>query len=421
MSNRLRIGFLADSLSRNGGGLQEVQLALAKQLLAAGHDLSIFGIHDDFFEADLIRWQPIVPFAAKSMHLFNLSYSPALMKAALKSNAEIMHLHTLWKYSSKIVYRWSKRKSSPYVVTPHGMLEPWAKKNSGLKKKIAGLLYENRMLRGTACLHVFTEKELQDIRSIGLTCPIAIIPNGIDLETIAKKRQERMDLPRTRLMLYLGRLHPKKGLSMLLKAWSKIVALNDNGGYKDKLDPAVKGTWKLVIAGWDQNGHESELKKLCDELGLSRADVSAEDFVTGHRNVSGMPQVIFVGPAFCEIKSRLYSMVDSFVLPSLSEGLPMTILEAWANCLPVLMTESCNLLDGLRADAALITAATEGGIASALEKFVNLSPERLEEMGQNGRVLVERKYQWRTITEELVKVYSWILGKGPIPECVHLT
>jgi len=266
------------------------------------------------------------------------------------------------------------------------------------------------MLRRAACIHVFTEKEMKDVRAMGLSNPVAILPNGVNLnEFRTRKGTPQKNRAGGRIMLYLGRLHPKKGLPMLLKAWQKTMS------HSDKHQP-----WCLAIAGWDQNGHEEELKVLCDELGLSRNDETAERFVAGLPNRETFPDVIFLGPAFGELKSNLYSQADAFVLPSLSEGLPMTVLEAWATSLPVLMTHDCNLPEGREAGAAIVCSATEEAIACSLNQFRDVSLGALAVMGENGRRLVECSFQWSGIAAKLSDVYRWVLGRGPQPDCVQL-
>ncbi len=123
-------------------------------------------------------------------------------------------------------------------------------------------------------------------------------------------------------------------------------------------------TWRLVIAGWDDRGHEASLKQLCRELGLPFSDITAGAIGESFPDERNGASVVFAGPAFGASKRRLYEIADAFILPSHSEGLPMAVLEAWAAGLPVLMTEACNLPEGLEVAAAI---RIDGGIPGIVQ------------------------------------------------------
>jgi Glycosyltransferase len=161
------------------------------------------------------------------------------------------------------------------------------------KKRIAALLYENQHLRGAACLRALSEAEAQSIRSYGLRNPICVIPNGVDLPDLRESNAKTQPANR-KTLLYLGRLHPKKNISNLIRAWNE--TFNSQRGSGDR--------WVLAIAGWDQGGYESELKRIA--AGTS---------------------VVFLGPQFGADKSECYRACDAFILPSLSEGLPWRCLK----------------------------------------------------------------------------------------------
>ena len=174
----MKIAFLCCSLSRTGGGIFEIERRLAQSLaLVPGTHLEIFGPADEFTEEDRPAWHPLEPkyFAYTGPNSFR--YSPALRDAFLSSAADISHIHALWMYNSILLHRWNRKTRHPYVVTPNGMLEPWALRNSGWKKRVASIFYERRMLAKAACIQANTEKEAADIRAYGLNNPICIIPN----------------------------------------------------------------------------------------------------------------------------------------------------------------------------------------------------------------------------------------------------
>jgi poly(glycerol-phosphate) alpha-glucosyltransferase len=285
-------------------------------------------------------------------------------------------------YPSVAAHRWSHR-TKPYIVSPHGMLDSWALNNSRLKKRICAAVYENRNLRDAACLHALNKAEAEAIRAYGLRNPICVIPNGVELPVDSEARPAQEG----RTLLYLGRLHPKKGLPKLVEAWSRV------------RKEAEKTGWRLAIAGWDQNGHRTELETLAARL---------------HANSS----ISFVGPQFGADKTACYREASAFVLPSFSEGLPMTVLEAWSWRLPVLMTPQCNLPEGATAGAAIIMEPEVDNISAALYRLFSMTDTERKTIGVNGRILVEDRFQWSQIGSRMADVYDWMLGIGTRPDCV---
>jgi glycosyltransferase involved in cell wall biosynthesis len=233
----------------------------------------------------------------------------------------------------------------PYVVSPHGMLHPWALRVSRWKKHLASRLYENNHLQRATCLHALNDTEAEAIRAYGLRKPICIVPSGVEIPTCPPRVKApwfEILPPDARVLLYLGRLHPIKGLPALLRGWSHV-----RGMAKD-------ANWHLAIAGWGQGGHETELLKLSTTLGLGKT-------------------VHFLGPQFGEAKGSCFHAASAFVLPSLSEALPMTVLEAWAYGMPVLMTRQCNLPSGFEVGAALRIEPDAESIAVELRVLFQMS------------------------------------------------
>lgn len=418
MNEKLKTLFLSPSLSRNLGGIYEIIRSLSLELQRSGVDVQALGLIDEGWALDKKNWGsvPTRAFAFTGPRVFG--FSSVLRNEVLKSDADLLHLHALWMHTSVIASDWARYTKRPYIVTPNGMLEPWALRNSGWKKKIAALLYQNRMLIGAACLQANTEKELSDFRAYGLTQPIAIIPNGVALPT---EEQEMGDgrweiggytqpsTPRT--LLFLGRIHPKKGLVNLIRAFAQ-----SRGSRVEGRKP-----WRLVIAGWDQGGHEAELMQLCQELGLSFSHkMHTTDSPSGFRfQVSGFSEdVFFHGPAFGKEKEDLLRSADAFVLPSFSEGLPMSVLEGWSYGLPVVMTPECNLPEGFAADAAIRIETSAESIAEGLSTLFSMNDADLMTMGAKGRGLVEERFTWQTVASQMREVYDWMLGGGVAPSSV---
>jgi poly(glycerol-phosphate) alpha-glucosyltransferase len=189
------------------------------------------------------------------------------------------------------------------------------------------------------------------------------------------------------VLFYIGRLHPKKGLKALLQGWSTV-----------QRDAKTSG-WQLVIAGWDQDGHEQELRALASTEGLNES-------------------VHFIGPQFGELKAACFQAAAAFILPSVSEGLPMTVLEAWAYGLPVLMTPECNLPSGFEAGAALRIEPEAQSIAEQLQRLLQMSDGDRRAIGERGLALVKGHHRWSTVATQMAAVYEWALGGGPTPGCL---
>ena len=215
---------------------------------------------------------------------------------------------------------------------------------------------------------------------------MCVIPNGVDLPQSGDQGSGgRGQETGKKILLFLGRLHPKKGLVNALRAWAEI--RGQGSGVRDQEE------WTFAIAGWDQGGHEAELKRLCGELGLAWADVPAASFLTENCKLNTEnSQIAFLGPAFGQEKDLLLRSASAFILPSFSEGLPMSVLEAWSYRLPVLMTEHCNLPEGFAANAAIRIGTDTESIAEGMRHLLRPPSSDLRSLGQNGRALVERQF-----------------------------
>jgi poly(glycerol-phosphate) alpha-glucosyltransferase len=384
----MKVAFITPSVSRSAGGIFEVEIALAKSLRNSGCEVAVYSQRDDNTEKDLAKWGSIKVNVFPSIGPHAFRYSPLLNRAVLTSKCDIAHLHVMWMYTSVVTNNWHKT-GKPYIITIHGMLEPWALKNARFKKKIVEFLYEGKCLNNATCIHAHTFKEYEDIRAFGLTNPVCIIPNGVDIpisDNVLEKPKWFQQANNRKVLLYLGRLHPKKGLENLISAWAK------------KKDTTK---WCLVIAGWGDNNYVENLKKQTKELNQET-------------------NIIFPGPQFDNDKNRCFAHADAFILPSFSEGLPMSILEAWSYRLPVICTPECNLPEAYEKNAALKIEATQQGVEEGLKQLLLLSEENRLSMGKNGYHLIVEKFTWEKVSQQMAEVYSWIIRGGQQPQTVIL-
>jgi poly(glycerol-phosphate) alpha-glucosyltransferase len=353
----------------------------------------VFGLRDQWIEEDCAGHH--LPFTAGTvLGPKALGFSPELT-AQLRMGVRpggVVHSHGLWIYSGMLARICANKAHCPLVISPHGMLEPWALNHSRFKKKLAGWLFEDKNLRQAACLHALCAAEADNFRRYGLENPIAIIPNGVDVpeignlpEVVDMMDEKFPDVKGRHRILFLSRLHPKKGLSNLLQAWRHVA--RDYRG------------WCLLIAGAGQPAYEQELKTLVKDYDLEKS-------------------VVFPGPLHGDEKKQVLATAEVFVLPSFSEGFSVAVLEAAAAGIPVLLTRECNFPELVQSGAAIEMSPHATAISDGLRQMLGLSAEQRQIMGRKGLELVKRSYTWPAIAGRMCRVYEWLAGNGPRPEYV---
>ncbi|MBN2161937.1 MAG: glycosyltransferase [Pontiellaceae bacterium] len=370
--------------TRNAGGLFYAVSALCRTLQDNGVELSVFGRKDSCSDTDSATWGA-VPLCSYPAHTA-LGISFQLQQLLADARGDLVHQHGIWLYDQWAALRWQTKTAKPVVISPHGMLDPWALNSSAWKKRAVERLFARKSLHQATCIHALCRSEAESIRAYGLTNPIAIIPNGVELPVLSPQKSTKENNKKT--LLFLGRIHPKKGLQQLIEAWGA-----ENGAWREN--------WSLTIAGWDDGGYEPALRSLVDSVGVSGS-------------------VQFAGPRFGEEKAELLRSADAFVLPSFSEGLPMSVLEAWAYGLPVLMTGFCNLPEGFSNKAAIRITPDVDSVISGLGQLAGMDADALKSMGANGRALVESTFTWQKVAGEMKQVYEWCATGGSAPACVEV-
>jgi glycosyltransferase involved in cell wall biosynthesis len=300
-----------------------------------------------------------------------------------------IHIHGLWEQSTAIAASTARTSNKPYVLSAHGMLEPWALANKPLRKFVYGRLVERNNVARATSLHALTLKEVQHFRSFGARNPIAVIPNGVDIP-------ERVDsqlffnafpsLEGKRIVLFLARLHTKKGLDLLIESWSAIAS-----DYPDA---------HLVLAGPDSDGTRPRLEQLI----LAR---NVTDSVT------------FTGMLQDAMKWSALAGAEAFALPSFSEGLSVSVLEAMGMSLPVIVTEPCNMPEVVSHDAGWQIQPDVAELTDVLRELLTNSPIQNQAIGRRGARLVQTRYTWPIIATQLAELYRWVLG-GPTPISVDV-
>lgn len=380
----MKVLILTYSVTRTAGGVFDAVRDLFVNSAFKKHQLKIFSFIDENIDKDRPSWKGI---PMKLFKPFPMLFSPKTRTALLKESPDIFHMEALWRYPQFLMVTWKKHKKAPIVCTPHGMLDPYIIKNQGVVKRLVSNLFFQKSLEAVDCYHALCQKELEDIRAYGLKQPVAIIPNGINLPDQDLKFEKSDN---KKHLLYLGRLHKKKGVDLLLKALAAI-----NREEKGLLD-----NWQIDLVGWDHEGCKAELEKIVSENRL-------ED------------KVVFHGGLFGKDKQRMYANADGYILPSHGEGLPMTVLEAWSWKLPVVMTPECHIPEGYAADAAIKINDTVESVEEGLKNFFGLSDEERQSMGMRGYDLVRENFTWDVSARKMIEVYEWLLGRSEKPDFVY--
>jgi len=290
---------------------------------------------------------------------------------------DVVHVHAVWNFPTWWTMRAARRAGVPYMVAPQGSFEPWALGQNRWGKRVYGGLTEIPLLRRATWLQALTTAEAAQFRRTGLEAPSVIVPNGIDprmFDRPAPPLAQRFGLPEgARTLLFLSRLHPKKGLDVLAEAFARLVATR----------PEVT----LVVAGHDAgSGYGDEFRSM-----IARHGIEARCRLLGE--VKGAD------------KFEILLGADAFVLPSRSEGLPVAAIEAMGAGLPVVITPGCNLPEVAEEGAGLVVPLEPEALAGALEE-VFANPARAREMGMRGRRLVRERFAWEVIARQLLGIYS---------------
>ena len=294
-----------------------------------------------------------------------------------------VHDHGIWLPSNHYVAAVARKYDIPLVIHPRGMLESWALQDRGWKKQIALRLYQQRNLERAVLFFATAQQEAESIRRLGLKQPIAVIPNGVEvtLSHSGDRGLLRVGMG-DRIVLFLSRIHPKKGLINVIEAWGQ-------------LRPAG---WRLWLAGPDEDGHLAEILRKVRALGLEST-------------------VEYVGEVEGDAKKSLFKEAELFVLPSFSENFGVVVAEALAHGLPVITTRGTPW-DGLtRHGCGWWIDLTVDALSETLRQATSMDKAALSTMGEKGRVYA-REFDWSNIARQTIDVYSWILGQGAKPDYV---
>ena len=297
-------------------------------------------------------------------------------------NIDIIHNHGLWRMPNIYPLLAKKENGAKIIISPRGSLSQAALNISKYKKYVFSTFFkQNDLLEKCDSFHATSIKERDEIRELGYKQPIAIIPNGIDIPLQTKESFRKNKIK----FLFLGRIHPIKGIELLINTWKKI-------DYTDA---------SLDICGYSEDlNYYKSLKELTKKLHVKN--------------------ITFSGKVSGESKKKKFIENDILILPSKSENFGLVIAEALSYGMPVIASENTPWKIIEEKKCGWIVSLNEKSLVSKMNIAKNLNPKILKKMGDNGRSLVENRYSWNKLNSEYAKYYNWLNAGGKTPEFVDL-
>jgi len=376
--------FVIDDLGIESSGIYAAMLATVQEMRSLGHcPFAIGGVGST--ENDLTPWQGMARGFERSGPI-SLGRFKGLKPWLQRHSADwdFVSVHSTWLLANGVVADWCRDSGKPLMLTVHGMFNPAALRVSRWKKVLSRRTLLSGFFEQIMCYQALSDAEYETLRQIGIRKPICVIGNGARVPAItedfaALKRDDFGGNRRT--LLYLGRLHPIKGVDRLIEAWQQAT---------------LGANWQLVIAGDGERGYRNWLESLvrCDGIR-------------------------FIGMVTGVQKETWLRGCDAFVLPSHSEAFPVAAIEAWGYAKPVLLTDTCRFPAPVRAGAGIEVVSSVHGLMEGLQQLTKQTPNTLQTMGLRGRAFIQSEYGWDRICSKLVSVYSWMCDQGPAPDCLR--
>ncbi|MEH1819247.1 MAG: glycosyltransferase [Nostoc sp.] len=391
----MKILFIAPYIGATYGGTSKIVTELVQAIGRLGVTVDLVTTHangSNNLDVPLNEW---ISEKYYRVQYFNCWYrddfiiSLSLINWLFKNvnNYDIVHSQTIFAPMISVAHSICKYFQIPYIVTPHGMLEPWALSYKAWKKRIYYKVFENPGIQNSSAIQSTSSFELKNINFLKFNNTV-FVPNGIrhqEFETLPNPELFYQQFPEIRgktLILFLGRIDPKKGLDLLAPAFAKVYNQFPHT--------------HLVVAGPDNIGFMDKAQNYFLQAGCL-------DAVTFTGMVSGVLKYAALGAA------------NLYVAPSYSEGFSISILEGMASGLPCIITTACNFPEAAKAKAAYVVEININAIANALIECLS-NPQQATEMGDRARKFIFQNYTWDRAADKLIQVYKSVIDKKPLPE-----
>ncbi len=374
----MKILTFISSLDINAGGPSRSVPILVKGLAELGMDVTLMTIYSENMNVHALEG------TTAKLKLLEPSFSRSEIAQYLKDEKfHLIQIQSMWDLPYHKVMVEARRLGIPYIVTPRGMLEPWSLSQKKWKKKLAWWLYQRNDVQKSVCVFTTAKMEAEHVSNLGITTYKAVIPNGI--ETDAYPCKISTDVVKKQV-LFLSRIHVKKGIELLFEAWKRI--------HHDFAD------WQLLIVGNGEAEYIHSLENRVESFGLKDC-------------------IKILPPVFGEAKIKVYQESAIFCLPSYSENFGMTIAESMSCGTPVITTTNCpwEILD--ESKIGWCVDLSVDNIERALREAMTMTPTDLYEMGQQASKLINENYDYRVVTRNTLRLYKWLLNSGEKPEFVY--
>jgi glycosyltransferase involved in cell wall biosynthesis len=310
-------------------------------------------------------------------------YSQPLAEALHSEAAgfDLIHTHGIWYYPQFAVYQATKGQARPVIASIHGELSPGNLRRAAFKKKIFSALVQRKIFKAASAIHAVSVGEAADILRFVDHANVSIVPNGVNPAEFvgplngARIKKKYPQMKGKKVVLFLGRISTGKGLDTLVRAFKRVAA--------------EIGAVCLLIVGPDNWGYKGIIDGILSGEGIA-------------------DRVIFTGMLTGEEKKAAFACADLFVLPSLSEGFSMALLEAMLCGLPVIISPQCNFAEVEAAGAGRIVDVGVNPLADAMITLL-ADPAACKEMGRRGARLVRGKYTWDMVADKMLALYAGVV------------
>jgi glycosyltransferase involved in cell wall biosynthesis len=345
-------------------------------------------------EVAALDW-PGGPIPPDGVRLFKLGIGPRRLGASsamrnwLRLAVEVdpkvvIHNHGMWQLNSVYPGTIARESGATLVHSPRGTFAKWAMSNGSRLKRLFWPLLQRPACQAASCFHATAASEASEIRDLGFEQPIAVIPNGIDVPD-----EDQTSRHRSKTVLFLSRLHPKKGLDLLLHAWAQVQHRHP--------------TWDLCIAGSDESyygitGYKAELQDLAQRLSLRRTS--------------------FVGDVHGSDKDQLFASASLFVLPTRNENFGVAVAEALSWAVPCIVTKEAPWRGLREKGAGWWIDCDADALACALDDAMSMEEDARWQMGIQGREWAAAEFAWPSVARRMSRTYEWLKGQGNQPEWI---
>lgn len=387
----MRIAHIIPYIARDFCGPVIAMAAMVDGLIGSGEQVAVFTVHHEREGVPVDLPETAGLTLCKDLSWGGLRHSADLWSVFEKADKSVIHSHGLWTDVHRCAAVMARRKGVPHVLGPCGMLDDDALRRSWWKKRLVSVWFQSQALKEASCLLANSDKEYEDIRRYGLTNPVAIVPNPVPgpefVEVISQeelgKRYPVLSAKKT--VLFLGRIHPVKGLERLIAAWAQLSTFHDD--------------WQLVLAGPDEGGYRAVVET---QIGRLRCQSS----------------VHLIGALDHSSKWAVLQAAELFVMPSDFENFGMSIVEALLAKKPVITTTGTpwqSLVDG----AGWWVERTADALKNAMVEAMTLSDELRQKMGQRGGSMAAH-FSPDMVARQLISLYMWLLKQGDRPDFIRL-